>query len=62
MAKWPARDTIEIGARCDAETGKWFYVVIGAGGKVMDRSEALYESEEEARAAARDWLLQTLLR
>ena len=62
MAKWPARDTIEIGARCDPETGKWCYVIIGAGGKVMDRSEALYESEEEARAAARDWLLQTLLR
>ena len=62
MAKWPARDTIEIGARREPETGKWFYVVVGAGGRVMDRSEALYESEEEARAAARDWLLQTLLR
>ena len=62
MAKWPARDTIEIGAQCDPETGKWRFVVLGAGGKVMDRSEAVYESDEEARAAARDWLLQTLLR
>ena len=62
MAKWLARDTLEIGARRDADTGRWFFVIIGAGGKVMDRSDAEYESEEEAKAAARDWLLQTLLR
>jgi hypothetical protein len=62
MAKWPARDTIEIDARCDGETGKWFFAIVGAGRRVMDRSEPLYESDEEARAAARDWLLQTLLR
>lgn len=62
MARWPDRDTIEIEARCDSGTGRWLYAIVGAGRKVMDRSEPLYESEEEARAAARDWLLQTLLR
>ena len=62
MAKWPARTTTEIGARRDPETGRWFFVVIGAGGKVVRESERIYESDEEARAAARDWWVQTLLR
>lgn len=62
MAKWPARTTIEIGARCDPETGKWFFVIVGAGRRIVRESERIYESDEEAKAAARDWLVQTLLR
>ncbi len=62
MARWPARDTLEIGARRDAQSGRWFFVIIGAGGRVMRESERVYASEEEARAAARDWMVQTLLR
>jgi hypothetical protein len=62
MAKWPARTTTEIGAQRDPETGKWFFVIIGAGRRVMRESERIYESDEEARAAGRDWAVQTLLR
>jgi hypothetical protein len=62
MARCPARDTLEIGAQRDAKTSKWYFVIIGAGRRVMRESERVYESEEEARAAARDWMVQTLLR
>ncbi len=62
MAKWPARDTLEIGVERDAAAGKWFFVIIGAGRRVMRESERIYDSDEEARAAARDWMVQTLLR
>jgi hypothetical protein len=62
MAKWPARDTIEIGVERDPDSARWRFIIVGAGRKIMDRSDAVYDSEEEARAAARDWLLQTLLR
>jgi hypothetical protein len=62
MAKWPARDTLEIGARRDSETSKWFFVIIGAGRRVVRESERIYDSDEEARAAGRDWMVQTLLR
>ncbi len=62
MPKWPARETIEIGTQRDRETNKWCFVVFGAGRKVVDESESIYESDEEARAAARDWLVQTMLR
>ena len=61
MARW-ARDTLEIGAQRDAKTGKWYFIIIGAERQVMRESERVYESEEEARAAARDWMVQTLLR
>jgi hypothetical protein len=62
MAKWPPRTTIEIGARHDPQSDKWCFVVIGAGGKIVHRSEPVYETDEEAKAAARDWLVQTMLR
>jgi hypothetical protein len=62
MARWPARDTLEIGVERDATAGKWFFVIIGAGRRVMRESERIYDSDEEARAAARDWMVQTLLR
>jgi len=58
----PARDTLEIGARRDPQSGRWGFVIIGAGRRIMRESERVYESEEEARAAARDWMVQTLLR
>ncbi len=62
MAKWPARTTIEIGTRFDSETSRWLFVVFGAGRQVVRESEPIYESDEEAKAAARDWLVQTMLR
>jgi len=62
MAKWPARTTLEIGAQYDPESSKWFFVIFGEGRRVMRESERLYESDEEARAAARDWMVQTMLR
>ena len=62
MPRAPTRDTIEIGAQRDPETGAWRFVIIGAGRKVAHRSEPEFDSDEEARAAARDWLTQTILR
>ena len=62
MAKWPARETVEIGARRNPGTGKWLFAIIGAGRQVVRESDPLYASEEEARAAARDYLVQTMLR
>lgn len=62
MVKWPARTTIEIGARFDPETSRWFFVIFGASRQVVRQSESIYESDEEAKAAARDWLVQTMLR
>jgi len=62
MARWPARDTLEIGAQRDATTGKWYFLIIGAHRRVVRESERIYDSDEEARAAARDWMVQTLLR
>ena len=62
MPRGPARDTIEIGAERDPETGAWRFVIIGAERKVAHRSEPEYESDEAARAGARDWLTQTILR
>ena len=61
MARW-TRDTLEIGAQRDAKSGKWYFVIIGADRRVMRESERTYDSEHEARAAARDWMVQTLLR
>ena len=62
MPRGPTRATIEIGAQRDPETGVWYFVIIGAGRKVVHKSEPAYETDEEARAAARDWLTQTILR
>lgn len=61
MARF-ARDTLEIGAQRDAKTDRWYFIIIGAGRQVMRESDRVYESEDEARAAARDWMVQTLLR
>jgi hypothetical protein len=61
MARW-ARDTLEIGAQRDATTGKWYFLIVGAERRIVRESERIYDSEEEARAAARDWMVQTLLR
>ena len=62
MAKWPARETIEIGTRRDSETGRWSFLIFGARRQAVRESESIYESDEEAKAAARDWLVQTMLR
>ena len=61
MARW-ARDTLEIGAQRDAKTGKWYFQINGAHHRIVRESERIYDSAEEARAAARDWMVQTLLR
>lgn len=62
MARGPERATLEIEPRRDAASGKWRFVVVGAGRRVMHQSKPLYETGEDARAAARDWMTQTLLR
>jgi hypothetical protein len=62
MPRGPTRATIEIGAQRDPETGAWYFIIIGAERKVVHKSEPAYETDEEARAAARDWLTQTILR
>lgn len=62
MARGPDRATLEIGARRDPATGRWRFVIFGASRKVMRESEPAYDTEHEAKAAARDWLTQTMLR
>jgi len=62
VARGPERATLEIGARRDPASGKWCFIILGAGRKVMHQSEMVYETEHEAKAAARDWLTQTMLR
>jgi hypothetical protein len=53
---------LEIGARHDPASSKWYFVIVGARRKVMHQSETIYETDHEARAGARDWLTQTMLR
>jgi len=53
---------LEIGARHDPASGKWSFIIVGAHRRVMHESDAIYETDPEARAAARDWLTQTMLR
>lgn len=62
MARGPERATLEIDTRHDPANSQWRFVIIGARRKVMYESEPVYESPEEARGAARDWMTQTLLR
>ena len=62
MPKGPNRATLEIVARRDPQSGRWRFVILGAHGKVMYESDAHHDTEVEARAAARDWLTQTMLR
>lgn len=61
MPRGPERATIETGAKLDPKTYNWYFVVIGAGRKVVHKNEPVYETADEARAA-RDWLTQTILR
>jgi len=56
------RATPEIRAEHDTASGQWRFLIVGVRGKVMYESEPQHETEVEARAAARDWLTQTLLR
>ena len=56
------RATLEIGATHDTASGKWRFLIVGVRGKVMYESDPQYDTEVEARAAARDWLTQTMLR
>ena len=58
----PERATLQIDAGHEPASGKWYFAIIGAKQKVMRRSKPIYEDQQEARAAARDWLTQTMLR
>ena len=60
MARGPQRATLAIEVR--REAAGWRFVIVGAQHRVMHESEPLYETAEDARAAARDWMTQTLLR
>jgi len=62
VARGPERATLEIGVRQHPASRQWCFVIVGAGRRVMHESTASYESVDEARAAARDWLTQTMLR
>jgi hypothetical protein len=62
VVRGPDRATLEIGAQRDLATKKWCFVILGAQRKIMHQSESTYDTEHEARAAARDWLTQTMLR
>jgi hypothetical protein len=62
MARGPDRATLEVDTRHDPSSGKWCFVIIGPKRKIMYRSEPDHETDFEARAAARDWMTQTLLR
>ena len=62
MARGPERATLEIGAQRDPASSKWCFIILGARRKVMHQSEPIYDTDHEARAAARDWLTQTMLR
>jgi hypothetical protein len=53
---------LEIGAQRDPASSKWCFIILGARRKVMHQSEPIYDTDQEARAAARDWLTQTMLR
>jgi hypothetical protein len=62
VARGPERATLAIGAQHDPASSKWSFIILGAHGKVVYQGEPVYETEHEARAAARDWLTQTMLR
>ena len=58
----PERATLQIDAGRDPSSGKWHFAILGVKDRVMHRSKPIYETGQEARAAARDWLTQTMLR
>ena len=62
MARGPERAILEADTRHDPASSRWRFVIIGAGRRVMYESAPAYESPDEAKAAARDWMTQTLLR
>ena len=62
VARGPERATLEIGTERDPTSRKWCFVILGVRRKVMYQSEPVYETDPDARAAARDWMTQTLLR
>ena len=53
---------MQIDARLDPASGKWHFAILGVKNRVMHRSKPIYETGQEAKAAARDWLTQTMLR
>ena len=62
MARGPERTTLAVETRRDASGGGWRFLIVGARRRVMHESKPVYETAEDARAAARDWMTQTLLR